>query len=164
MVSAQDFSDHSCFEGAWVCTFQSHNLQTHPQASWGSRELASSPCSPSFPSPSRCSRKITPLPSCTQHTTQRSLCKQTLGTGHLECHPWARSFQSLTKTGCHATHPHSMQRVPQCASPRPVTVRLTQSGPGCSVYSCLLGARCQFSQGVWADLQISCHEPTSFPL
>ena len=51
MVSAQDFSDHSCFEAAWICTVQRHSLGTTPQASRGEVESSHPLLAPRLPLP-----------------------------------------------------------------------------------------------------------------
>lgn len=64
-VCARDFSDHSCF-WAWVYTwFGFYGFWANPQGGEESRPWILS--SSSSPSPSRCSCKITPFTSCTQH-------------------------------------------------------------------------------------------------
>lgn len=111
-ASAQDFSDHGCF-WAWVCTwFRYYSFWANPQGGGESGTWILASFSP--PSPSRCSCKITPFTSCTQH---RCLCAN----GQEE---WGSGVVSMSQelsvsdlTGHLAALPHSILGVLQCGSP-----------------------------------------------
>lgn len=113
-VSAQDFSDHSCFQ-AWVYTwFRFYGLWANPQAGGKSRIPSSSP----YPSPSRCSFKI----HCSTHVLNTDVSVQTETRN--------RAFgivamgQELPVSGFighPVTHLYSILRIPYCTSPLPIS-------------------------------------------